>query len=1022
MNVEKHRSACAARICAVLLLACSLPGLASEDLPVVPVAEIKLNADLPEAGTPDRFAQALGLSDGRLVVLELEDFLLRSLYSDDAGQSFDTEVDVAGGPGELPVRGFRAVLNDGWLIVVLAVGNPQGGIGLSSIRSADMGRTWSPPTPIVAHGDPAHGVLWIDFRLAAGSQGTVAASFIQLPSGDLFLSVTQNAGVDWAAPLKINQQASPFWVADVAVDSNNGAVYVVYDETLLSGNGNCSGCGKPAVRRSTDAGLTLAPPVFLKPGTGTFTHSSSIHVTHDGSVLVASPELSFFGDRIDIHRSTDGAASFPSAPNAQLDVNGVFDIFAYARWNSHPADPTILVSYVNSQGQLQVRRSFNNGLSFEPAVQLTAVSAVDSPFETEHELLRTEAGAWVAVWRDSRDRSATRMDDIYMRSSGDGGASWASEQKINDTTLQPTGARQPILAAGGDDELLVVYEDSRFQRGRSTDLFARQGTAHPIVLGEDRRIDRDLGVATTDVDPAISLATDGLTHVYAAFSTNAEGLRNDVYVTTSDDAGRSFDTAVRVSTSSGGEDDSLDPQIAATADGYVYVVYFNQVPGATGLEMRFNRSANSGSTWLAQDLLLAESRPGISLSAVEGGTVHVAWAAGQSVMLATSVDGGVSFQLRDMAAGVPGSKTKPQLCSRDDTVLLAWRTTTGDLWASTSGDRGGTFTMPSPINGQLPGFASSLAIDCRADGTGVLVWDQRSQSGEEVNVSKFDGAIWSEPLALEISDAVQTVLDLRVAYTDTTGEKVLVVYNNRGSSNSIGPIYTHVSSDGGLSYSRYREVANGESRPRFGSLDLATDGLGNAWVYWREDVHGEAIPVFQRSTDGGVTFRTRMRLDGASPAGVFTTTTNRISRKAVALPYTGLFAWYGQRTSLHGDALFNADDIVDPDRDGVVALCHIPPGNPNRPCTLHLPPSAIQAHLAHGDSLGWCPPSAEPVSDVASVHLFGLPVGNGWSENRPPQNCTVDHPAHGAQSNPLHQRSVGGQRARPVDRQERRKR
>ena len=37
-----------------------------------------------------------------------------------------------------------------------------------------------------------------------------------------------------------------------------------------------------------------------------------------------------------------------------------------------------------------------------------------------------------------------------------------------------------------------------------------------------------------------------------------------------------------------------------------------------------------------------------------------------------------------------------------------------------------------------------------------------------------------------------------------------------------------------------------------------------------------------------------------------------------------------------------------------VVICHIPPGNPSNAHTITISQSAVQAHLAHGDSLGPC--------------------------------------------------------------------
>ncbi|MFH1023172.1 MAG: hypothetical protein V1809_07260 [Planctomycetota bacterium] len=40
---------------------------------------------------------------------------------------------------------------------------------------------------------------------------------------------------------------------------------------------------------------------------------------------------------------------------------------------------------------------------------------------------------------------------------------------------------------------------------------------------------------------------------------------------------------------------------------------------------------------------------------------------------------------------------------------------------------------------------------------------------------------------------------------------------------------------------------------------------------------------------------------------------------------------------------------------GDTCLCHHPPGNPSNAQTIYVSPSAVDAHLAHGDSLGACP-------------------------------------------------------------------
>ncbi|MBI4701112.1 MAG: hypothetical protein HY744_08130 [Deltaproteobacteria bacterium] len=41
-------------------------------------------------------------------------------------------------------------------------------------------------------------------------------------------------------------------------------------------------------------------------------------------------------------------------------------------------------------------------------------------------------------------------------------------------------------------------------------------------------------------------------------------------------------------------------------------------------------------------------------------------------------------------------------------------------------------------------------------------------------------------------------------------------------------------------------------------------------------------------------------------------------------------------------------------KDDKIVICHFPPGDPDNPQTIEIPPSALAAHLAHGDYLGPC--------------------------------------------------------------------
>ncbi len=64
----------------------------------------------------------------------------------------------------------------------------------------------------------------------------------------------------------------------------------------------------------------------------------------------------------------------------------------------------------------------------------------------------------------------------------------------------------------------------------------------------------------------------------------------------------------------------------------------------------------------------------------------------------------------------------------------------------------------------------------------------------------------------------------------------------------------------------------------------------------------------------------------------------------------------------HGDSVGACDPGQGPGDDQYkdkVLICHYPPGNPGKPVTISVSPSAVPAHLAHGDAEGPCPDDEE---------------------------------------------------------------
>lgn len=79
-----------------------------------------------------------------------------------------------------------------------------------------------------------------------------------------------------------------------------------------------------------------------------------------------------------------------------------------------------------------------------------------------------------------------------------------------------------------------------------------------------------------------------------------------------------------------------------------------------------------------------------------------------------------------------------------------------------------------------------------------------------------------------------------------------------------------------------------------------------------------------------------------------------------------------------GAAAALADDEYE---DGKMAVCHVPPGNPDNAHTIWVSPSAVPAHLAHGDKLGECdeengeePPGGEEPGEGEDCETISIEI------------------------------------------------
>jgi hypothetical protein len=973
------------------------PAIAAES--DIPAAERLLDTTLATVPAYDHDGRAFGTSDGKVCVLMLDDFTLRSRYSADGGNLFAAEIGVAGGVGQAQVKQYAArQAADGKVYVAMMVADLGGGVGLQFVRSDDTCQTWTAPLTIVGFGNVSHGVRAVS--IGTGATGAAAIIYRGDLGFDPYVVATTNSGATWTTPVRIDTGVAartfPVEGLDVTVHPTTGAIHAVYVQDR--------GPGLSIWRStSTNGGTSFSAEVsfdsILAPS-----HLDSlepdIEVAADGSILVTFWD-SQGTDRIFVVRSTDGGTVYTSVLNQALALSGNGTNVPVRPTLAVGSNGTVLVAWIDASKRLSVARSATNGSAWDATqVLMTTGTASGSPIGilelTKITLTRTPAGNWVIGWSDDRsDTYAGMKTDVFVRSSTTDGQSWGPEQRCDSDTAGAAPSALADVAATGADGLFALFQDRRANGGRSADFYAnRSATASTLAFGTDARVDTDATTISVDVNLDPTVATDGASRVYAAFSAFGTGPESDIYVAASANGGYTFAPAVRASAGTAGALIRALPRVRAFPDGKVYLTYV--VDNAAGQrEIRFNRSTDFGVTWSASDILLGTvlspdpgyysffDRPSVQLEALADGTVYVAWSSETAILLARSTDFGASFgAAADVDQDPRTFQRAPRLCASGNTLVLVWEGanlefTRTSIWSVVSANKGVAWGAPQQLRPEITaaqgGGVSLPALACNGT-TAVAVWpDLRGNVQLQLWANLFNGTIWAGNVLV----STPAGLDASVPVAAFSGaSNVVVTYEG-----TDGGIYASRSTDGGATFPSFQRLDGVVTNSAALSLQprIAADGGTNLWASWLDESPGLPMLVSRRSGDGGATWDNPRRIDRKVPNGGSSSFYFLYDAAFPAvLPGAAFFTWAAERDSFLTDAMLNAYDLDDMDRDGFLVGSDCDDTNAAIGGTPPALPGPALGKVAGNTRLTWAPP-AGTLTDIASGLLSSLRGTGGFT-------------------------------------------
>jgi len=199
-------------------------------------------------------------------------------------------------------------------------------------------------------------------------------------------------------------------------------------------------------------------------------------IAADGEkVYVAWADFRNYNWDIFLARSDDGGQTFGA--NVRVD-----DFAGLERINERPslaadAAGTVHAVWTDLRARepdtnIFYTRSVDAGASFPPAVQLddskTGFDAdSDTPSNQWHPSLVLNDGMLFVAWQDDR----LGNDDVFFTTSGDGGATFAPSERVDDTGTGGSIQTRPRLAVGGRGPRRMCYVTWEDDRDGTRDIY-----------------------------------------------------------------------------------------------------------------------------------------------------------------------------------------------------------------------------------------------------------------------------------------------------------------------------------------------------------------------------------------------------------------------------------------------------------------------------------------------------------------------------------------------------------------------